>query len=130
MKLVTDILLIILLSIFGGPLWAHQFVPTYPQFSASYVEGISQTKMELFNKRRDVEYYELGVFTSTWAPITFSSDTRLIRIRYLETKKINIYVRNEDVKKVTYICTESRLRKEDVNNTVPAVASRICSKVK
>jgi hypothetical protein len=84
--------------------------------------------MEIFNKRREVEYYELGVFSQNWEPVTFASEDRIIRVRYLETKKINIYVKNEDLSKVTYICTESRLRKEDVKDTV--ISSKICSKVK
>ena len=107
---------------------AHQFTPTYPQFTTSFVDGVMYSKMEIFNKRREVDYYELGVFDKEWNPVTFASDDRIIRVRYLETKKINIYVKNEDLSKVTYICTESRLRKEDVKDTV--ISSKICSKVK
>lgn len=113
---------------FGGPAMAHQFTPTYPEFTISFVDGVMQTKMEIFNKRREVEYYELGVFDKDWNPVTFASDDRIIRVRYLETKKINVYVKSEELAKVTYICTESRLRKEDVKDTV--ISSRICSKVK
>lgn len=122
------IFLIVLLSMFGEHVMAHQFVPTYPRFDQSFVEGVMYTKMELFNKRREVEYYELGVFTNDWEPVTFASEDKIIRIRYLETKKINVYVKVEDLNKVTYICTESRLRKEDVKDTV--ISSKICSKVK
>ncbi|MFM1971730.1 MAG: hypothetical protein RL185_412 [Bacteroidota bacterium] len=107
---------------------AHQFTPTYPRFESSFVDGVMHTRMEIFNKRREVEYYELGVFSQNWEPVTFASEDRIIRVRYLETKKINIYVKNEDLSKVTYICTESRLRKEDVKDTV--ISSKICSKVK
>lgn len=86
------------------------------------------TKMEIFNKRREVEYYEVGVFDKDWNPVTFASQDRIIRVKYLETKKISIYVRSEDLPKVTYICTESRLRREDTKDTL--ISSKICSKVK
>lgn len=122
------VILAFLFCMFGGPAWAHQFTPTYPQFTTSFVDGVLHTKMEIFNKRREVEYYELGVFDKDWNPVTFASDDRIIRVRYLETKKLSIYVKSEDLPKVTYICTESRLRKEDVKDTV--ISSKICSKVK
>jgi hypothetical protein len=111
-----------------GTAYSHQFTPTYVKFDQSFVEGIGQTKMELFNKRREVEYYELGVFTEDWQPISFASENKIIHVRYLETKKINVYVKFQDIKKVVYICTESRLRREDVKDTV--ISSKICSKVK
>lgn len=120
--------LVFLLLVTGGLTQAHQFTPTYPKLEPAYVDGVLVTKMELFNKRREVEYYEVGVFTKDWEPITFASEDRIIRVRYLETKKLNIYIKVEDAAKVTYICTESRLRKEDVRDTV--ISSKICSKVK
>lgn len=122
------IYLILLTFVIGGSAWAHQFTPTYPKFSTSFIEGVMQTKMEIFNKRREVEYYEVGVFTEDWEPVTFASEDKLLRVKYLETKKINVYVRSEDLSKVTYICTESRLRKEDIKDS--AISSKICSKVK
>jgi len=120
--------LVFLLLVTGGFAQAHQFTPTYPKLEPAYVDGVLVAKMELFNKRREVEYYEIGVFTKDWEPIAFAAEDRVIRARYLETKKLNIYIKVEDASKVTYICTESRLRKEDVRDTV--VSSKICSKVK
>lgn len=120
--------LLAIILLLCGTARAHQFTPTYPQFTSSYVEGVLSTKMEIFNKRKDVEYYELGVFTQDWQPVPFASEARIIRVKYLETKKLNVYIKVEDLKSVSYICTESRLRKEDVRDTV--ISSRICSKVK
>jgi len=120
--------LVFLACMFGGSAMAHQFTPTYPKFESAFVDGVLQTKMEIFNKRREVEYYELGVFNKNWEPVTFAAADKLIRVRYLEIKRINVYVKSEDIEKVTYICTESRLRKEDVKDTV--ISSKICSKVK
>ena len=87
-----------------------------------------QTKLELFNKRKEVGYYELAVYDKDWQPVTFASEDKLLQVRYLETKKINVYVKQQDLSKAVYICTESRLRKEEVSHTV--VSSKICSKVK
>lgn len=107
---------------------AHQFLPTYPKFEQSFISEVSQAKMEIFNKRMDVEYYELGVFDSNWNALSFASESKLIHVKYLETKPINVYVRNLDLKRVSYICTESKLRKVETKQTV--ISSKICSKIK
>ena len=113
----------------GGLAQAHQFTPTYPKFELSFIEGVMQTRLELFNKRQEVEYYELGVFDKDWAPVTFAtSDSKILRVSYLETKSIDVYVKNQDIKRVVYICTESRLLRGTSTNTL--VSSKICSKVK
>lgn len=119
---------LLLLVWIGGPVNAHQFTPTYPKFGPSFVSGVSQTRMVLFNKRQDVEYYEVGVFTNEWLPVSFASESRFVNAKYLETKTINIYVRDDDLPRVTYICTESRIRRNDAKGTV--ISSKICSKVK
>ena len=125
---ILNTFIVFVLFIFGGHAYAHQFVPTYPKFTHSFMEGILHTRMELFNKRKDTEYYEVDVFDSNWNTVTFATDSKLIYVKYLQTKKINIYIKAEDLKKVTYICTESRIRKEEATATV--ISSKICSKVK
>lgn len=117
----------IMFLMLGGHVNAHQFLPTYPKFEPSFISGVSYAKMELFNKRQEVEYYELSVFDIDWNPLTFASESKIIQIKYLETKKINVYIRNEDLKKVSFICTESKLRKENTRNTL--ISSKICSKI-
>lgn len=108
---------------------AHQFTPTYPQFEISFVEGVLQTSMQLFNKRSEVQYYELGVFDKDWKSVTFAASVpRIVNVEYLETKNINIFVKAQDAKNVVYICTESKLLRTTINNTL--VASKICSKVR
>lgn len=107
---------------------AHQFTPTYPVFTPSFIQGVSSTKMELFNKRKDVSYYEIGVYSASWEPITFATEEKLLYIRYLETKKITVFLKQEDLSKAVYICSESRLRSDEVTNN--AVSSKICSKIK
>lgn len=83
--------------------------------------------MTLFNKRAEVEYYEIGVFTSEWEPVPFVSNYKVFKIPYLSTVTFDVYIRDEDKNRATYICSQSKLRKEQVTRT--AVSSRICSKV-
>lgn len=117
-----------LLLLIGGHTDAHQFTPTYPKLEQSMVPDILQARMELFNRREEVEYYELEVWDSDWKPVPFASENKLIQIDYLQTKKVTVYIRKKDAKRVTYICTRSRLRKESTQHTV--ISSRVCSKVK
>ena len=107
---------------------AHQFLPTNPKFENSFVEGVVYTKMELFNKRKEIGFYELGVFDADWNSLSFASESKLIRINYLETKSVNVYIKKEDLKRAVYICTESKIKREDIQAT--PIASKICSKIK
>ena len=118
---------LILLSI-GGFANAHQFTPTYPIFTPSFVEGIFSVQMELFNKRKEVEYYQIKVFDEEWNGIPFAMESKLLRVKYLENKKFNVYARKEDLSKIRYICSESMIVKGEVQYTV--ITSRICSKIK
>lgn len=121
--------LVFVLLLFGGHASAHQFTPTYPKFEPSFIDGVMQTRMELFNKRKDVEYYEIGVFDQNWNKISFaSSESKIMRVNYLETKNIDVYVKNQDVKQVVYVCTESRLLRDNIRETL--ISSKICSKIK
>ena len=119
---------IVLMMVLSCSANAHQFLPTYPKFQNSFVEGVVYTKMELFNKRREIGFYELGVFDGDWNSITFATESKIIRVNYLETKYINVYIKKEDLKRAVYICTESKIRKEDIQAT--SIASKICSKIK
>lgn len=107
---------------------AHEMVPTYPVLKQSYMDGLYVTTMTMFNKRPEVEYYEIGVYDSNWDPIDFVSNYKIWKIPFLTTVSFDIYFRAEDKYKVTYICSRSKLRKSEKSRT--AVSSRICSKVK
>ena len=52
---------------------AHEMTPAYPVFQPSHIDGVSKVNMEMFNRRADVEYYELGVFDKSWGSIPFVS---------------------------------------------------------
>jgi hypothetical protein len=118
----------VMMLFLSGQAYAHQFLPTYPKFEQSFISEVSYVKMELFNRRKEVEYYELGVFDADWNALSFATENKLVQIKYLEIKNINVYVKNEDLKKVSFICTESKLRKGDSKQTL--ISSKICSKIK
>jgi len=107
---------------------AHEQTPTYPELQYSYIEGISVVTVNVFNRREDVFYYAIQVFDEDWKRVAFGSETRIVPIDYLDKKDIDIYIRNEDRKRIKYVCTTSKLLTEDVSDQ--AVSSRICSKIK
>jgi hypothetical protein len=117
----------ILLIGIAGHVNAHQFLPTYPTFEYSFIEGVVQTKMQLFNKRKEIEYYELSVYDANWKSLPFATESKIVKIQYLQTKDILVYIKKEDLKRVKYICSESKIQKENNQNTL--VSSRICSKI-
>lgn len=113
--------------IFAATAQAHEWTPTYPKFKPSFLDGIVVTTMSLFNKREEIEYYEITVFDEEWQPVPFASTSKLVHISYLETKSIDIYIREVDCDRIEYICTESKIFIDDTSQT--GVTSRICSKV-
>jgi len=107
---------------------AHEMVPTYPKLKQSYMDGLYTTTMTMFNKRPEVEYYEIGVYDDNWEPVKFVSNYKIWKVPYLSTVSFDVYIRVDDKYKVRYICSKSKLRKSNMTRT--AVSSRICSKVK
>ena len=107
------------------PAYAHEMVPTYPKLEPSYVENIWKAELEIFNKRKDVEYYEIGVFDEEWQPIPFVSSYKVIYLKYLGHLGFEIYVRASDADRAVYVCSQSKLR-GDGSGTL--LASKICSK--
>tara|TARA_R110002020_G_scaffold196003_1_gene396905 strand:- start:283 stop:597 length:315 start_codon:yes stop_codon:yes gene_type:complete len=102
--------------------------PTYPELDSSYINGVVVAKMKLFNRRNDVEYYQIEVFTEDWKPIQFATTARLLKVGYNKNKLFDVYIRITDVKKTRYICTTSKIFKGDNQETL--VSSMICSKIK
>ena len=118
----------LIFMLLGFQAQAHEMTPAYPKFKLSYIEGVSVTKMSLFNRRNDISYYEIGVFTEDWDEIPFASTSRVIKVRYTKRHPFEVYVRNSDLNKVVYICTISKILKGAGQTS--QIASRICSKVK
>jgi hypothetical protein len=108
--------------------YSHEMTPTYPRFKSSFMDGLLVTEMEIFNKRSDVKYYEIGVFDKDFAPLPFVSSFTVYEVDYLQKIKFEVYVRQKDEPKITYICSRSRVLEQKVSNT--SVTSTICSKIK
>tara|TARA_B110000908_G_scaffold170135_1_gene228850 strand:- start:1061 stop:1435 length:375 start_codon:yes stop_codon:yes gene_type:complete len=118
--------ILMFVAILSGSIEAHQFTPTYPELSGSYVKGISSANMQLFNRRNDASYYEIGVFDKDWNKVPFATPTKIIRVDYLKTVKFDVFIRNKDKSRAVYVCTKSKLI---VNGSaITSVSSRICSK--
>lgn len=124
MKLALVLLSFLLL----GSAVAHEMTPTYPELGVSHVDGVLKAELQMFNKREDVEYYELGVFDADWEPIPFVSNYKILRLNYLGHVRFDVYVRKVDADRAAYVCSKSMLRREKTTEAV--VSSKICSKFK
>ena len=102
--------------------------PTYPEWKMSFIPSAKMTTMQVFNKRADVQWYQIGVFDKDWNSIPFVTRYKIVRVKYLSRVKFDVYVNNEDTKQTEYICSTSKLRGND--DFKPIVESRICSRFK
>tara|TARA_B110000211_G_scaffold139931_1_gene159950 strand:- start:766 stop:1047 length:282 start_codon:yes stop_codon:yes gene_type:complete len=93
------------------------------------MDGVVKTTMELWNSRKDVQYYEIGVFTEDFEEsVPFVTSYRILKVDFQKLVKFDVYIRKENIKKAVYICSLSKLRSKDVTQTL--LATRICSKFK
>jgi len=122
-KLITAVVA----SLMATTAYAHEWTLTYPKFELSFIEDIVVTTMTLFNKRSDVEYYEITVHDADWNLVPFASATKLVYIPYLGKESVEIYIREADCDRIEYICTTSKQLLLDAPSS--GVDSRICSKV-
>ena len=116
------------LILFANSAAAHELTPTYPEIESAYVEGVSVIKMKMWNRRSDASYYEVNVYDDEWKSVPFATPEKVMKLGYLEHKSFELYIRDADCDKVTYICTTSKQLKQDVQST--GIKSRICSRVK
>ena len=119
---------VILWLLLCGSVAAHDMTPTYPKWKMSFIPSAKMTTMQVFNKRSDVQWYEIGVFDKEWKAIPFVTRYKIINIKYLSRVKFDVYVSDEDVKQAEYICSTSKLRGND--DFKPIVESKICSRFK
>lgn len=104
---------------------AHEMTPTYFQIVPSMVSNVWTTKMLVFNRREDVNQYQIEVYTADWEGLPFASFNREFKLDYGNGIDVELYFRDIDKDRVTYICSRS----VPEENEVSAVASLICSKV-
>lgn len=107
---------------------AHQWLPTYPKLEPSFVTGVLKVKMELFNSRNDVRYYEINVYDKDFKLVKFATQERIIEVGHLKRKNVEIFIREQDRDIATYVCSKSKLLKGKGGATL--VSSQICSKIK
>ena len=119
---------IMILVMLSGIVNAHDMTPTYPKWKSSHVSGVIKTKIDLLNKRKDVEYYEIGVFDKDFKNVPFVTSYKILKLPYTKKVSFEIFINEEDRARAVYVCSRSKLRKEEKVRT--AVSSRICSKFK
>jgi hypothetical protein len=119
---------VILWALLSSIVAAHDMTPTYPKWKMSFIPSAKMTSMEVFNKRSDVQWYQIGVFDEDWQPIPFVTRYKILRVKYLSRVKFDVYVNDNDSKRAEYICSTSKLRGND--DFKPIVESKICSRFK
>ena len=118
---------LILLILISSSAIAHEQTPTYATWSPSHIEGAVKTEIKIFNKRDDVDYFEIGVFTPDFESLSFVTTWNIIEIGYLETKVIDIYMTEANSISAQYICSISKIRSGDQDQT--GIESQICTKL-
>ena len=114
--------------LFSTTVTAHELTPTYPQLRPAYVDGVLVTTLKIWNRRTDVEYYEISVYDKYWKELPFAAGDKIMKLSYLEKKQFDVYIKSEHEKRAEFICTTSKLMRDDVLST--GVKSRICSRIK
>ena len=113
----------------SGPAVAHELTPTYPKLTPSYIPGVMSTHVVLWNARQDVSFYKVDVLDANMSPVSFiATGGDLKKVDYLGRAHIEIFVREEDQDKATFICTQSKLKRGAAQRSL--VASKVCSKIK
>ncbi len=121
------VLLILLIA--SNKVYSHEFTPTYPKLIPSYISGVYVAKMKLLNKRREIEYYGLSVFDDNWTPVDFASNDNILKLPYLKSKDIEIYIRKKDKDRARFICSTSKI--VQIPGQEPSIiSSKICSRIK
>jgi len=68
--------------------------------------GVLFSTMTLFNLRKDVTYYEIGVFDENWEKVPFAVQEKLLSVNYLEKVKVDVFIRSKDRKRAVYVCSK------------------------
>lgn len=111
---------------FCMPAYGHQFTPTYPVPLPSHIKDVVRVRMELFNSRKEIQYYEFNVYDGDWNPVPFATAEKIVRLPYLDRKNVDFYLRKKDP--AVYICSTSKIIRSTNASTV--ISSKICSKLK
>ena len=74
---------VILWLLLCGSVAAHDMTPTYPKWKMSFIPTAKMTTMKVFNKRADVQWYQIGVFDKEFKPIPFVTRYKILRIKFI-----------------------------------------------
>ena len=119
---------VILWALLSSFVAAHDMTPTYPEWKMSFIPTAKMTTMQIFNKREDVQWYQIGVFNKDWEPIPFVTRYKIVNVKHLQRVRFDVYISDRNVEESKYICSTSKLRGDD--SFKPIVESRICSRFK
>jgi hypothetical protein len=122
-----SLLLVLALLLPAMPVVAHELTPTYPKLKPSYVEGLLVAQLTMFNARKDVDYYEIGVFDVDFRPIPFAAANRILKAPTGQRVTFDVYIRRKDETRAVYVCTLSKLKTDESSNAV--VSSKVCSRL-
>lgn len=128
MKNFLLLLLVIILIAFMTSVRAHEMTPTHVEWKPSMFDGVMKAELELFNKRADTEFFEIGVFDESFSNVPFVSSYKLVRIRHLDHLKFDLFIRESDVNRAHYVCSRSKLIADTTSKSL--ISSRICSRFK
>jgi len=123
----TRFLLVMSFLLLATPVVAHELTPTYPKINPAYVDGLLVAQLSIFNARKDVDYYEIGVFDKDWKPIPFATTTKILNVPYTGKINFEVYFRKEDQRRAVYVCTLSKLRSDEDSYAI--VSSKVCSRL-
>ena len=123
----THLKALVIATLLGSGVSAHEQTPAYLKKQYSTVDGIVKFELSIFNSREEVKYYQIGVFDKNFVGLPFSSKYRIMKVEYKTRVNFDVYVRKVDLDRAMYICTKSKLLKD--NKSKPFVSSLICSKI-
>ena len=112
---------------FGEYAQAHEQTPAYPKVVPSHVKGVVKVQLQLLNRRKEINYYEIGLFDKDFNELDFSAQNKIIKIGYGEKTDFDVYLRKSDLNKAVYICTASKILKSNKSRAI--VSSIVCSKL-
>ena len=110
--------------LFSTSATAHEMTPTYFNITPTIYDNIYVVKMNIFNRRDDASHYQFEAYTEDWVPIVYASFNRQLKLQFGEGASVDLYFREKDVSRLTYICSRSIIDQDS------SVSSLICSKVK
>jgi hypothetical protein len=123
----TEVKALVIATLLGSGVSAHEQTPAYPKMKYSTVKDVVKFELSIFNQRERVKYYRIALFDKNFVGLPFSTRHRIIKVDYQTRKNFDVYVKKSDMDEAQYICTISKTMKE--RGSKPFVRSMVCSKI-